>query len=258
MKKLFESLRERVGAFFDRIPRKTQVAVNVLLILLCPVLIYIFAGAPALTVEQGFRRAEKENLVGPSQILGVETVDGLLTNTLVVAKTEEGVILYTQKHEANWPVNPLVYRERTGDLMVCGSPAMLSTIVPPEGDDLTVILFDDHPQAVRAELDMELFWEDRETGKQYRYSYSLSGTRTNPGYIRMDYDVQWHDWLGINDHPENIAIHQFVTHSGDCSYKAPAGEYPATVRLYDGNGQLIHEENTFLFPTQEDEAIDKE
>lgn len=248
MRKFREQLRERIDEFFDRIPEKTQVAVNVLLILIFPVLIYVFIGAPAFTVEQGFRRAERENLVGPSRILGIETVDGMLTDTLVVAQTEKGVVLYTHNKETNWPVNPLVYRERTQELMICGSPANLSTIVPPNGDDLTVILFDNCPHAVRAELDMELFWENRQTGKQYRYQYSLSGKRVNPGYIRMDYDVQWHDWQGINDHPENEAIYQFVSHSGDNSYKAPPGEFPATVRLYDEKDELIRTEDVFLFP----------
>lgn len=248
MKKFREKLRERIDEFFDRIPEKTQVAVNVLLILILPVLIYVFVGAPSLTVEQGFRRAEKENLVGPAEILGIETIDGILTDTLVVAKTQKGVILYVDQDSVDWPVNPLVYREKTGELMICGSPGRISPIVPPDGDDLTVILFDNYPQAVRAELDMELFWENRQTGKQYRYRYSLSGTRKNPGYIRMDYPVQWKDWQGIDDHPENTAIFQFVNHSADGSYRAPAGEFPASVRLYDENDTLIHTEETYLFP----------
>lgn len=249
MREFRERLRQRIDAFYDKIPRKTQVAVNALLILLFPVLIYVFVGAPAFTVEQGFRRAEKENLIGPSEILGIEAIDGMLSDTLVVAKTQKGVVLYVHQDSANWPVNPLVYRERTGDLMICGSPASISSLVPPGGDDLTVILFDNHPQAVRAELDMELFWENNQTGRQYRYPYSLSGTRTNAGYIRMDYDVQWREWQGIDNHPENEAIYQFVNHSQDCCYKAPEGEFPATVRLYDAEGKLIHEQSLFIFPT---------
>lgn len=247
-----KKLREWIDAQLDKIPRKTQVAINLLLILFFPLLIYVFVGGPAFTTEQGYRRAEKENLVGPGEILGIETIDGLFTDTLVVAKTRYGVILYTENGN-NYPVNPLVYRERTGDLMICGAPASLSTIVPPDGDDLTVILFDNYPDAVRAELDMEIFWENAQTGKHYRYQYSLEGTRTNPGYIRMDYDVQWHDSLGIDDHPENTAIHQFVAHSRDGTYRAPAGEFPATVRLYDQTGNLLHEEQMYIFPQENTE-----
>lgn len=247
MRRFFKRFREKINAFLDRIPRKTQVAVNILLMVVLPLLIYVFVGGPALSPEHGLRRAEKENLVGPGRILGIEEIDGMYSDTLVIAKTEEGVILYTHWEDAANPIDPLVYREQTGDIMVCGVHQSLSSITPPDGDDLTVIVFDDYPEAVRAELNMQIFWEDRQTGQQWRYLYLLSGERTNQGYFRMDHDVQWHESF---ENPENQAIHAFTNHAWNEAYRAPAGEFPATVRLYDKNDTLICQRELWIFPQE--------
>ena len=244
---MLTKLREKMDAFWDKIPRKWQVLLNFTVICLSATLLYIFLGAPT-TTEGYFRRAEKENMVGPSKILGIEQIDGMLADTLIVAETKEGVILYADHYKGAKMVNSLVYRPKTGGIMVCGSPQLLSQLVPPEGDDSTVIVFDNCPQAVRAELDMELYWFDNMNTKEYRYQYSLEGKRTNPGYIRLDLDYQWHESSGLYMHPEDETIWNFHARSRDFSYRAPEGEFPATVRLYDENDVLIREESLYLFP----------
>lgn len=253
MRRFFNKLFEKLEAFLDKIPPKVQVTVNVLLILVMPLLIYMFIGAPALSIEHGFRRAEKENLVGPGEILGIEEISGAFASHLAVGKTQEGVLLYTHNHRDLNPVDPLTYWERRGDVMVRGINTILMSITPPDGDDLQMVVFDNHPQAVRAEVEAELFWENRETGKQYRYSFTLTGERKNQGYILVSCNVEWPSYQGSNpEHPKNAAIQNFVNHSGNESYRAPAGEFPAAVRLYGEDGQLVHEEDVFLFPTEDD------
>lgn len=249
MKRWVEKMREAWNAMLDKIPRKTQVAVNLLLVLVFGLALYVFLDAPAFSLEHSFRRMEKKHMVGPSQILGVEQIGYFNADQLVVAKTEKGVILYADAE--NMGDFCLSYREKEQELMLCVTPVFLSSIRPLDGDDLTVILFDDYPEAVRAELDIETFWEDNQTGKQYRYQYSLSGERTNPGYIRMDYDILWHDWQGVWDHPENEAIRQLGHYAVNSHIEVPAGEFPASVRLYDEGGRLICAQNMFLFPQME-------
>lgn len=253
MKRLIEKTRQMWEETFDKIPRKVQVAVNLLLILLFGMLLYVILGAPAFNLEHAFRRMEKRQMVGPSQILGIEQLETTYADELVVARTEKGVILYTDTETMGF--HGFSYREMDQDVEVCIVPVFLSSIRPPDGDDLTVILFDDYPEAVRAELDLETFWEDNQTGKQYRYQYSLSGTRTNPGYIRMDYDVKWHDYQGVWDHPENEAVQELVSRTVNAHLYAPTGEFPATVRLYDEKDTLICSRDIFLFP-QEEETSD--
>ncbi|MBR4864105.1 MAG: hypothetical protein IKU07_05965 [Oscillospiraceae bacterium] len=251
MKKLFEKLE----AFLDKIPPKVQVAINVLLILVMPVLIYMFMGAPVLNAEHGFRRAEKENLVGPGVILGSEEISGAFADTLLVGETESGVLLYTHNHDELNPLDPLTYWERRGDIMVCGIYTILSSITPPDGDDLQLVVFDNHPEAVRATVEAELFWENAETGKQYRYRYDFSGERKNSGYILVTHDLQWSSYQGNNPElPENAAIHAFTSYAGSEGYRAPAGEFLATVRLYAADGSLVAEETVPMFPTETENA----
>ncbi len=249
MKKLFAPFLKKLEAFLDKIPPKVQVAVNVVLILVMPVLIYIFMGAPVLNAEHGFRRAEKENLVGPGVILGSEEICGAFADTLLVGETEHGVLLYTHNHDDLNPLDPLTYWERRGDVMVCGIHTILTSITPPDGDDLQMVVFDDQPEAVRAEVEAELFWESGETGKQYRYNFTLSGERKNQGYILVSCNVEWPGDQGSgSENPKNAAIQQFCNYAGDEGYCAPAGEFPATVRFYGESGTLIHQEDVFLFP----------
>ena len=252
MKKWLEKNREFWDALLEKIPRKVQVAINLLLILIFGLLLYILLGAPAFNLEHAFRRMEKKHMVGPSRIIGIEQLETTDADQLVIAKTEKGVILYADTEMMG--DFGFAYREKTQDIMVCVAPIFLSGIRPPNGDDLTVILFDDYPEAVRAELDLETFWEDNQSGKPYRYQYTLSGARTNPGYFRLDYDIQWHDYQGIWDHPENEAIRQLVHYAVNAHVEVPAGEFPATVRLYDEKGNMIHNREIFLFAQAEKTA----
>ena len=136
--------------------------------------------------------------------------------------------------------------------MVCGIYTILSSITPPDGDDLQLVVFDNHPEAVRAEVEAELFWENAETGKQYRYRYDFSGERKNSGYILVTHDLQWPSYQGNSPElPENAAIHNFSNLSGNEGYRAPAGEFSATVRLYGEDGSLLHEETVSMFPREE-------
>ena len=167
MKKLIETARKLWEDTFDRIPRKTQVAVNLLLILVFGLLLYVLIGAPSFSLEHAFRRMEKRHMVGPSQILGIEQLETTFADQLIVARTEKGAILYVDTESMG--DFGFSYRGMDEDIQICVAPLFLSSIRPPNGDDLTVILFDDFPEAVRAELDLETFWEDNQTGKQYRY-----------------------------------------------------------------------------------------
>lgn len=248
--KKLQAWREKVDEALDRIPRKRQVAVNLLLIAVSLFLLYAFVGAPTFSLEEAYRRAERINLVGPGEILGIESIDCMWEDTIVIAETRNGVILFTKKRDANNPVNTLVYRERESDVMVCGTPQWLSSIFPPDGDDLTVIVFDDYPEATQVELDIELYWQDSQTEKQYRYSYNLAGTRKNSGYFRLDLDYQWKEEHGLTEHPENKTVRQFAIRSRDSSYRAPKGEYPATVRFYREDGTLLHTRTLHLFPQE--------
>lgn len=250
MRNFFEKIKDKIDAWLDKIPLKIQVLINVSLLCILAVFLYTFLHGPTISMEHQYRRAAQQSLVGPGEILGIESLSTAWFDKLVVAQTQEGVILYAGEHTNQETINFLVYRPFDEDIMVCGSPALLSSIAPPKGDPLTIILFDRYPEAVRAELDIELFWENNQTGRQYRYQYALSGERSNAGYFRLDMDYAWKGYIGIEEHPEDAAINQFTAHSRDASYRAPEGEYPATVRLYDAEGKQVCCKEFYVFPQE--------
>ena len=110
MRSFWENIKEKLDELLDRIPLKLQVLINVLGICILAVMIYVFTGGPTVSVEHQFRRAERENMVGPGEILGIEELAATLwADHLVVAKTQEGVILFAQKRAEQENISNFVY-----------------------------------------------------------------------------------------------------------------------------------------------------
>ena len=242
----FRRSRERfqkwLHTLLERIPRKTQVFLNLGLILVLPLVLYLMFDSPVFSPEAAFRRAEKANLVGPSEILGIEEVQGMFGNTYVIGDNGDSAVLflYDENHYSQSNYWRLVYRPKMGSISVYGLHQMtfgfFDSIYP-------LIVMDDYPEAVRAELDLELYWQHNETLEVYRKSYHLSAERTRPGYFRMNIQLppEVSDW-------EREAISQFSRYSSDPPTYLGDFSYPATVRLYDGEDNLICQQSLDLFP----------
>lgn len=170
---------KKLIAWYRRIPRRVRIVRNLLLaaVLLC--LFYIFAGCPDMTAEQGYQRALRRRLLGPGEVVGILNVDvngGY--NRLLLGETEKGVTLYCYRHEnlgflkghtfSSWE-GTLVYREKGETVTAMAAPGVNCTTYQEE-IHVPVILFDECPKAVRAELDVCL------TGtydfEDYEFAYS--------------------------------------------------------------------------------------
>lgn len=235
---------KKIKAICRPVPRWGWIVINITAIALVLFLRYIFAGAPAYSMENAFRRAENAKLVGPSEILDTITVDIGSYNRLIVADDGDGAILYT------WLVSgtthssmsgKLVYRKKTGGVTVVPAPAH-GLMFTGESASLPVIVFDEFPDAVRAELDLHLY----ETGNAganppASLDFNLTADREVEGYflftvshsgnMRLGKEVQMINDLG------NTSID-----SSSCLYCA----YPATVRLYDEGGKMIYEQTLVI------------
>lgn len=251
--KALEACREWLSKLSEKIPRKTQVFINLGLILVLPFTIYLLLGSPAGDAETAFRRAEKANLVGPSKILGIETVDGMWGDTYVIADNGDSAILYLCDSPTTFGLNysnsyRLIYRPKMGSVSVYG---LHQYAIGFFDNTYTLIVMDDYPEAVRAELELELFWQDSETLEVFRKAYSLSAVREHPGYFRMDI-------LFASDEDaqqERNAIGQFSCWSANPPTYLGEYSYPATVRLYNDADELICERSLDLFPEADREEI---
>ena len=208
------------------------------------ILLYLALGSPVFTAERAFRREEARQMLGPATILGTESIDcvhyGYNYNTLIVAETDHGSILYcTRLNHAE----ELYYRENNTDLTVMALPNGGMSWIYQEPRQLNVILFDDYPDAVRAELEMLVKSDSPIAGIQYHYK--LTAQRQNAGYFRFIHTIYGSDYID-ND---NMAM-KILT---DITSKSHVDEFyywvctiPATVRLYDQNDNLIVEKTLEL------------
>ena len=219
---------------------------NLLLSVVLIGLFYVFTGCPDMTVEQAYRRAAKRNLVGPGDVLAILNVDmngGY--DRLLLADTGEGVLQYCYR-EANLGYikgnsfssyeGDLLYRKKQGEVSVMAATGMHYTN-SGDPETLPLLLFDDVPKAVRAELELELTGRTTYTtgdfdSDTYRFSYFLNAQREYGGLFVFELATDGSD-------TENLAVSRLSDMYAHTA--GSAGRVPVTVRLYDQKDLLIYE-----------------
>lgn len=218
------------------ISRKVQVLRNILLLILLIFAIVYFSGLPVPIPELQFRRDERAHLVGPGDILGIEEIDFSNYETMIVAETEEGVILWVSA--PGIARSDLVYQEKDGENLLLAAPGYLGFMTVTDEVHLPLILFDRQPRAIHAEIQFTL----REVidGETFEKTYRLSADRKTSGYflftLNSDESYNYHEGLALQIFA-NIASHR--EHRQDYSI-------PVQLRFYDGRDQLIAEETLMI------------
>lgn len=235
---------------WSKIPRKARVLINLLAIALVGMVLYVFTGSPSFTALQRYRRAEKANLVGPAQILTICDLENAGYDHLLVADDGAGVILYGYSSLPGSQEN-FVYREKNGDLTVLAAPDFRFFGAEEYVLDLPVFLFDDHPAAIRAELELTLSTTLNDV--YFEKDYLLESQREGDGYFRFnihaesenwytdEYGQEWGSTLGAEGH----ALQEF---SRMCGYSSAWNllPQPVTVRLFDTQNALILEQELLI------------
>lgn len=231
---------------WQSIPRKKRIVINILAIAVLSFAIYLFLDCPAFTAEQRYRRAERAHMVGPAEILGIYDPEGSNYQHVLVAEEQNAVIFYLYS-DIQGSMEDLYYREKTGDLTVLASP----NILPGSGDaqvlDLPVFLFDNYPEALRAELEITLC--ETVNDEHFEKTYYLESTREGHGYFHFNIHAEaegtYTDIYGF-EMPNELAAEGIVLRqfSQMCGYHDSFNlrSQPVTVRLYDENDALILDE----------------
>ena len=225
-----------------RIPRPWRAMMNILAILVLAVAFYISIDAPTFTREQALRRTEKENLVGPSEILFNQEVENYRYGHLILAETDHGIITWVD--DSTFGFN---YHEKTGDLTVVTGPKYWFNWGSDEFEVcLPIFLVDDHPEAVRAELelDVEGFFVHNSNSENLQepldHHFSLEAQREAEGYFFFTVDLPMvpQGEQGSNGYALD-ALAQHFTNWWRNALPESNFSITATVRLYDGNNDLI-------------------
>lgn len=224
---------------WKRTPRKFRLPILGLGIAALALALYTFAGSPTLTLEQEYRRAEKAHLVGPARILGtveLET-DFLSYWDMLIADDGDGIIFFCYNYPdfAELDQTELIYRKKTGDITVLSAPFPNESREHTTVAKLPVFIFDEYPEAVRAELDLTL--NTTYDGKNFQKHYTLKSRREVSGYFQFTLGSVNPEGLGA----EGYAIQVFTLISGYGGRSMDDYSIPAEVRLYDADNQLICE-----------------
>ncbi|MBO5347761.1 MAG: hypothetical protein J6A45_06480 [Lachnospiraceae bacterium] len=255
---LIKSKLYKLMQYWHTLSRPLRVLLLIILMCIQVPLIYIYQGCPPLSDEHRYRRVEKAHLVGPAEILDVLDLAPInefpYYDKLLLAKDKQGVIMYIWSTQYEHREN-LVYRKTTGDVAVFAAPYVNDSPgywFSQKEITLPVILFDDIPQAIRAELEVTLSGTlNRET---FTKTYELEATRNKPGYFCFLLHADSSYQLG----GEGLAMSLFASytyHFGSLGADTLT-TIPATVRLYDSNDKLIYEE-TLTIQSLQREALEK-
>ena len=152
-----------VRRFFDRIPRRLRVAVDLTLAAALLLALYVAAGCPAFGEENEFRRAEKAGMMGPSEIMDWVAVQrgwpSVGYDRVLIGDDGDAILFYTYTtgRGTSSLEGRLLRREKTEGLLLtplpCGSVNFWQST-----EVLPLFLFADDPDAVRAEVLLRLTW----------------------------------------------------------------------------------------------------
>lgn len=222
--------------FWRKLPRSLQICINLLGITACLLALYTYVGAPTFSVEKDFRRTEKSNMIGPSEILTTVNLESGFDSyrKMIIADDGDGIVFYCYDH-VEFEEPSLIYREKTGDITVLGAPYPIDARTRMIKSQFPIYVFDNYPDAVRAELDVTLSAEY--FGESFEKTYSLTANRVNDGYFQFILGVTNRRGLGI----EGYAIQLFALISGYEGKYYRDMAIPVTVRLYNDSGKLLCE-----------------
>lgn len=236
--------------FCKKFPRPVKVLFYLFNIILWGFFLYIFIGAPPLTDTHRYRRAERENLVGPAKVLDILELKQARENSydrLLLADNGEAIVMYVW-HTQETHLEQLVYRNKMGDVTIYAAPGChwFNNWEFAEEVELPILLFDNFPRAVHAEIDFTL-QADRQNDFTFSKDYSLEADRVSDGYFC--FYIQSSDISSTDDNCEGAVLASLSQLTDGYHYSLSFSDYteiPVSVRLYDNSGNLIHNGNVTI------------
>lgn len=234
--------------FFSPATRPIRAIINCLLTVALAVVFYISIGCPTFSFTQEFRRAEKVHMVGESVI--VDTVTNHPDySRMIVGETEHGICFFGMDmvQIASRFGNPskayytLTYCEKTADVTVAIAPNDGAAMWDMMRCSFPVYIFDEHPEAVRAEIRTTVtgketyYSEGKKVTVSFKETFTAEAERSGEGYFRFT----------LTNNDENggraLGLLSMVGSGAGLSSENKSTVIPFTVRLYDENGALVVE-----------------
>ena len=221
--------------FWSRLSYQWKLLVYTAVILLLAFCLYFFAGSPPLSMEHRYYRAARDHMVGPGRIIAHLELEQMDYTDLIIAEDGEDLILYIVEENEFSPAE-LACRQKTGDLTVLAAPCFRGGLWSNAYEQhLPVFLFDEYPDAVRAEMEVTL--SARYGTEEFSKTYALESRREYAGFFQFDIYVHNSEGLGA----EGYALYTFSNLSSNSLSAHMNTAVPVTVRLYDTKDSLLLE-----------------
>lgn len=234
MRERLRKRRRKIAAKLPGLTRRGRLVRNLACVLLLAVLCWVLLGAPALTEAWAFRRAERRNLVGPSEILQRMDVDwdGFDYHRLIAAKNDWGYVLYAP--DRPYAETELIYQAKMGDVTLMAPPEMW--IHEPVSDQ-PLVLFTDLA-AARAQVELTLTPALSSSVDLSNVTCRADADRRSGGFflfVLSSESREEQQRFYESDALQTLA----AALRGKYSLDPPV---PVTVRLWDRAGTLIYED----------------
>lgn len=241
----------------NRIPRPLKACLCAILVIVLAAAYYIALGCPT-NFRQEFRRAEKSQLIGPSQIVDTLKNEYQEFENMIVGETEYGICFFGEYTYNNGKQEKteycLSYQEKTGDLTVAVPPTTSTFNWSGHcfARSLPVYLFTDESEAVRAEIDLTVAGEYSYYSDHSAESVKRPLMRTCQAEARRSDTGIFRFWFEADDQAGLAALQYLSNAIGGNAFEIVAllftpSTIQATVRLYDAQDQLIREETQTLY-----------
>ena len=216
---------------WQTLPAKFRAIFNIVYILLCIATVYFLLGSPPFSVKDAFRRAEKANFVGPSNILANIETEDLAYSHLILAESGNDVTVFSY-HAKNDAACDLVYTSKTNGMALVAAPQMEDLAIAKSAN-LPIILFHSSPYAIGAEVTLHLSGVYK--GESYEQSYQLTSLR--------EFDNCFLFNISLNQ-ATPLLEQGYLLNMLQCVHSSPrpalAGvTITADVTLYNGNDAVI-------------------
>lgn len=203
-------------------PRNRKLLFFTLLLLISLFFITSVSNWPSPTLEIAIHRAEKQRLVGPSEILSVMDFEFSPWDHLVLGKTEHGFITYEYGDDLGWDNGDLNYYPREKDGTLFCTEYWYRT---GEEEWLPIFLFPDNQRSTEAKMSISITIEGESK------SYQLDGERRDSSYYLFALPIEGlggkHFWL----------LQQALT--GAYSEYVLTGTVEIEIEFFDISGKLI-------------------
>lgn len=224
-----DSLWEKLTSKIPRLPRPWRAARNLVCIVLAVYLIWLMLGGRPLTVQWAFRRAERQDMVGPSEIMLERRED---RNVTILGETPEGYFLglFSRLSGGGWRTDATLYIPRQTDVTLTVMDILPGMHYGSGYVDL--LLLCDDPAVSRGEAELTLAGTGSLNGRRYDFdqTYTVEFLPAEDGILSGRVEARSEDDGSWESRLERVMLGHIYDDT-----------VPVTVRLYDGAGALVLE-----------------